>query len=756
MTIRRTIARGLPLGPLLLMPAMAAAQTAAPATPSASDTPAPPEIVVTATRQNTTLSRVPAAVTAITAREMAPGGVTDVADLQNVVPNVSIGNQSGTNRTFIRGVGLTNSDVGGEGAVAFLQNGAIITRPAAQLQGFFDLSQIEVLRGPQSILYGRGATAGAINLVTKLPTDQFDGYVRASYGNYDATTVEGAIGGPIVNDRVMIRLAGKYEYRDGYGTNLYTNTPVDNRNAYSLRGTIVAKLSDTVKATIVVDHTHENDNNYEMHFLGTSIVPLGSLPNTLAGGETIYGYYAARGESPNLRNTYSNGGRNYRYGTGATATIDWSDGALDIKSISAYRQFYRYNLDDSDTSSANFGGQTVYAEDSKSASQEFVGTYQGNGFTLLGGAMYLHERLEGGDTIALTNTGLLFGLPADTFDNGVYEQNGVVEINAYGVYLQGAVDLTSTLKLTAGARYNYEHRSGTGFFRFDLTGTDVATDAAKGWGSLTPKVLLEYHPSAATMLYASVTKGFKSGVINVGSTNPVINPETVWSYEAGFKQHLFNNRLQLNGSAFYYDYKNLQVTFISAAGLVETVNAASARNYGAELELQGHVTKQFQISATASYLNAEFTQFCNSYYGAAVSRPGYSYPPCPGQPGLVDLKGKTLPNAPRYQAGGGFDWTVPVGYGNLTLSAEAKWQSRVYFREFNNGDATMGNYALVNGTLMYAPKGERWSATIWGKNLTNKFVIANELTLAALYGYTNVGTLLPPRTYGATIDIKFR
>ncbi|WP_371433199.1 TonB-dependent receptor plug domain-containing protein, partial [Novosphingobium sp.] len=227
-----------PLGIALLFPAAAMAQAAEDGSTAA---PSAAEIIVTATKQNTTLGRVAAAVSAITAADIGPGGVQNIGDLQVVVPNVSIGDQFGVNRTFIRGVGLNNFDVGGEGAVAFLQNGAILARPAQQLSGFFDLGQIEVLRGPQSILYGRGATAGAINLVTALPTEKLDGYLRATYGNYDSKVIEAAVGGPLSGDKLLVRLAGKYEKRDGYGVNLFTGKPVDDRDAYSLRGTALLR-----------------------------------------------------------------------------------------------------------------------------------------------------------------------------------------------------------------------------------------------------------------------------------------------------------------------------------------------------------------------------------------------------------------------------------------------------------------------------------------------------------------------------------
>jgi len=716
------------------------------------------EIIVTATRQNTALSRVAAAVTAVKASDIAPGGVQNIGDLQTVVPNVSIGDQFGVNRTFIRGVGLNNFDVGGEGAVAFLQNGAILARPAQQLSGFFDLEQIEVLRGPQSILYGRGATAGAINLVTTRPKEELDGYARFTYGNYDAKILEAAIGGSLTgDDKLLVRVAGKYEKRDGYGKNLFTGADVDDRDAYSLRGTVVAKVSDTLTGTLIVDHFHEDDNNYAFHYFGPSVVPEAGLPHTALGGQTIIGYYQSRGEKVNLRNIYSDQEAiNKRKGYGFTGLLDWDLGDASIKSTTAYRTFDRFQRDDLDSSQVNLAGQNNYDERSRAFSQELTVNYTGNGFTLLGGAMYFHEKLTGSVLVPTTNLGVLFGLPANIFDDGAYEQNGRVTIDAFGAYLQAAVDLSPAFKVTAGARYNYEKRKGVGYFRFDAIGINIPTNESKGWSSITPKLLLEYRPTDTTMLYASVTKGFKSGVINVGSADPAINPETVWSYEAGFKQRFAGNRVLLSGAVFYYDYSNLQVSFVNANSIVQTINAATARNYGGELELEAKITSQLSINANASYLNAKFTKFCNAYYGAAFpARPGISYAPCPTDPGLVDLSGKRLPNAPKASFGGGFNWDIPIGDAKLSINGDAKWQSKVYFSEFNNSDGEQGSYLMLNTGATYHAPGDRWTVGAWVKNLTNKFIIANNIIAAATYAYPRVGSLMPPRTYGATVGIKF-
>lgn len=242
---------------------------------------APPPIVVTATKANSSLEDTAGSVSVISAGDIGAGGIQNVSDLSSAIPNVSVGDQFGVNRTFIRGIGLTSIDLGADGAVAFLQNGAIISRPAAQLSGFYDLQQVEVLRGPQGTLYGRGATAGVINLVTARPTDELEGYGRISYGNYDAITVEGAVGGPITNG-VMARVAGKYENRDGYGVNLFTGNPVDNRDAYAFRGSLLFEPSPDLEILLVGDYFREDDNNYAFHYFGPSTVPEAFLPGPVA------------------------------------------------------------------------------------------------------------------------------------------------------------------------------------------------------------------------------------------------------------------------------------------------------------------------------------------------------------------------------------------------------------------------------------------------------------------------------------------
>lgn len=716
---------------VIASPVLAQAATAAPA-----DT--VQDIVVTATRSAVSLSKIAASVSAISADQIGAGGIKDIGSLALAIPNLSVGDQFGVNRTFIRGIGLTSIDLGADGAVAFLQDGVLIARPAAQLTGFYDVERVEVLRGPQGTLYGRGATAGAINLITKKPTEELSGYARASYGNYNAVVLEGGVGGALVGDKVLARVSGKYDRRDGYGKNLFTGSDVDNRDAYAIRGSLLFKASDDLDLLISADHFNEKDNNYAFHYFGPTVARENALGSIL-GGDTIVTRAAKLGIPVNYRDIYSDQeALNRRHGTSVTGTLEWRPGDWNIKSITGYRDFTRFNRDDLDASNVWMFGQNNYDEKSTTFSQEFIGTMKGDNFDLLVGASYFHETLDGSVQVPLINLGLLFGAPANTFNSQNYLQSGRVTINAYGVYAQGSYSVTDKLKLTAGARYSYEKRRGVGSFEF--LGV-TPTDKEKGWGAVTPTLSINYQADDQTLLYASVTRGFKSGVINVGSKNDVINPEYAWGYEAGIKTSGLDGRVAGSLAAFYIDYSDLQVGFVGADSVVTTVNAASARNYGLELEVRTKPVANWNFDLFATYLNAKYKDFVTGDY-----RQGFK---------LVNLAGNRLSNAPEFSFRASTDYTIPIGDASINLRADVNWQDRVFFTEFNNADATQAAFTTINAGVKYTSANGMWTVDAWGRNLANKFIISNNIITAPLYSSIRVGSLAPPRTYGVTLGMNF-
>lgn len=711
------------------------------------------EIVVTATRRTASLIDTPASISALTADALKPGGVQDISDLAQEVPNMSVGNQFGVNRTFIRGIGLTSIDLGADGAVAFLQNGAQIPLPAEQLSGFYDLERVEVLRGPQGTLYGRSATAGVVDMITKKPTDQLEGYANLTFGNYADKQFEGAIGGPLT-DIISARIATNIEKRDGFGKNLFTGTQIDDRDAQAVRASIRIKPQDKLVIDLIADYSHEDDNDYAFHYFGPTTTTNAGLPAVaLFGASTIFNCCGT--SNPNLRDIWSSvDPTNKRHGLGGTAIVDWSPDEWDFKSITAYRTYNRFNADDLAVSNAVIYGRNNYDETSKSLSQDFTVSKTAAGIDWLAGVNYFHERRFGSVYVPTKGLGVTLtggncsplvpgaAVPCDSQDAGEYLQEGAVVSNAWGVFLQGVKTFDEHWSVTLGGRFSHEERSGSGAFIFTALGANIPTDQSADWNAFTPKFLLEYHVNPDALLYASVNRGFKSGVINIGSSNPVINPEYVWAYETGLKLKALDNRLEFSTAAFFYDYKDLQVGFVNQQSVVETVNAASAHNYGLESELIAKLVPHLQINLAGTYLSAKYTSFVNSYYGAGFAQ--------------VNLAGNYLDNAPPYTFRLGLTYDVPLGQaGKLLLKAEDAYQGRVYFTEFNNSDATQGGYGMLNASAGWESVDRHWTTTAWVRNAADKFAMANNIISAPLYANVRVGTLLPPRTYGITIGYQF-
>lgn len=693
------------------------------------------EILVTATRKETRLADTPAPISAVSGEELGIGNVDEIGDLRYSIPNLSVGNQFGVNRTFIRGIGLTSIELGADGAVAFHQDGALIARPAAQLASYFDVDRIEVLRGPQGTLYGRGATAGAINLITRKPTPVFSGNVDLTIGNFGLVALEGGVGGPLVEDTLLFRVAGKYVDRDGYGENIETGTEIDTREHTAVRAMLQWLPSDNWDVTLSADHYEEDDRNYSFQFFGpTTIDP---LFGQLLGGQTIFDVSSDPDPWDILSDVDPS---NDREGTGATANVTWSGGNWTLQSITAYRDFSRENVADLDSTNFDAFGRITYREDSETLSQELLVTYQEERWDLLLGAMYFEEDLFGQTLVPLNNIELIIPGAAP---NGVFNQLGTVDIEAIGLFVQGTYRFTDRLSGTLGVRYSEEDRDHSGSFTFSALGIlGVPTDKADSWDAVTPKLTLDYSLSENALVYGNVERGFKSGVINIGAINPAVDPEFVWNYEVGLKSQLLDGRMQLAASAFFYDYEDLQVGRVDATSTPITENAAEAENKGIEVELDARLTDAFTLDFYVTYLEAEFEKFD-------------TFEPNRPQEGEKDLSGNSLPNAPELTWNLGLTYTLPLAAGDLTLRGELSWVDDIYFTEFNNTDAFQESYALGNASVRYTSAADVWSVEAWIKNIGDEDVKANNIVAAPLFAFPQVGALYPPRTFGATLSLRF-
>ena len=719
---------------------------------------APGDIVVTAQRREQVALKTPLSLTALDNSLIEEKQVTGLTDLQFAAPGIRTGQQQGVNRIFIRGIGLSSFAAGADSSVAFYVDGVYVGRPTEQLSSFYDISRIEVLRGPQGALYGRNATGGAINLITNDPSRELGGYVNISLGNYALHEGEGAVNVPLTsNGDLRARVAFKLLDRSGYGHDLSEDHPVNDAHSQAGRVTLQYNPDDRINIKAIGEYTHEADNNnYTSNFGAYQFANPGACPYVLAGSCTLEGIAKFGGfQVLNSQDAATGlpGNTNKREGYAGTldAKFKLSD-RLDIDSITGYRHYERHNASNSDGSSTGIGN-TFYNEWSHQFSQELIANYDAGPLQLTGGLSYYQERLRN-----------LVNVPFPELGGVLYIQSGVLDIHAFAAYLQGTYSITDHLRLTAAGRYSTEKRTSVGSFTF---GTATLIDDGRRWSAFTPKFGIEYDLVHGTLVYASYTKGFKSGTFNVGQVNPAINPEKVEAYEAGIKSRLLDNKLDITAAYFHYNYKDLQVNKIIGIATT-TTNAAAARTDGAELAITARVTPHLSFDGNFTYLKSRFSNFCsvNPLYPTGLDAfaaanpdatpPVYCAPTAPATVATEEnLKGKMLPGSPKFAFAVGGQYVQPLGDGpELTFNADVAYQSRVYFSEFNDIQLSQKAVAKVNTSLKF-DTGHNWSVTVWGKNIFNKLVSNNKILGIALWGLPIYGAYDPPATFGGTLAFKF-
>jgi iron complex outermembrane receptor protein len=725
--------------PALGQTAPAAAAAAAPAPPSPSE-PAQDDIVVTAQKRSERLQDVPLAVTAIGGDTLATRGSGDLASVQALVPNVNISQRQSSGVVTVRGIGFDIITAGADSSVAVHIDGVYVSRPAAALAGLYDIERIEVARGPQGTLYGRNATGGAINIISRRPTEEPSGYVNASFGNYSALTVEGALSGAIVPGKIRARIAFKSDDHSGYGTNLLTGKDIDDLNSRAARASIEFLPTDNFTLLVVGDYFREKDSAFATHYAGPII------PGCVAACGVSNGGLVA----PDIRDVNQDAATtNERefYGVNASASLDL--GAAQLTSITGYRKGTNDYQGDLDGTSA-FGASYTRNEDQRQFSQELQLGGKTGGLTWLLGGYYFNEHNFARGT-ALFN-------PATTAGGrSTFFQGGTLITDAYAVFGQASYELVPGLSLTLGGRYSHEKKRIEGE-RLLFVPVTNSTRAAAGlpdevsFSSFTPKFGLEYKIDRDKLVYASVQKGFKSGSFAVGAITPAFRPETIWSYEIGFKGTWLGGALTTNLAAFHYDYSDLQQGVVSGP-VVVVGNAANAKVDGVELELRARLGGGFSIDAAGGWLHARFSDYCTN----DPARPAFNT--LPADPGCTtgprQLAGNLLSQAPRWSGNLGIEYATSAFGGELKARAEASGSSRVYFSAYNLENNSQAPYALFNAYLNWTSRDDHWTGGLFMRNIADRTVKGGSFVSTALVGSIINAALLPPRTYGLRVGYKF-
>jgi len=706
------------------------------------------EITVTARRQSEDLQKIPLAVSAFSADELYRDQIENIGDLQSHVPNLSLHVGDAANAViYLRGVGQIDSISFNDPGVGVYVDDVYMGRAQGSFLEVLDPQRIEVLRGPQGTLYGRNTIGGAIKFVSARPTDEVEGYLDITGGNYDRADIKGSLSGPLIKNVLRGKIAAAYARRDGYTRNLFDGKDDFDKNTTAVRGSLLFTPSESLSFYLVGDWSRNNPDHSRSPHKET---PIFSVPS---------GDFIQPTSDPFVVDVNFNTLENLR-SNGVSLTAEYSRDAITVKSITAYREMnYRTKIDLDGTRDSSFGIYDFENQDQFSQELQFI--YTGERLSLVSGLYYFRENdLTFAGAIApdfFVTLPVIGVFPFPIINAGRRDQTNTSK----AVYAQLDYDVSDDFSITLGARYTRERKNvqsaGEEFFGTGVTtaegmeavfGTGIGFSptsftAKNSWGSFSPKISLEYQLNTDVLIYASASRGFKSGGFNGRLTDRAqpFNPETLWSYEAGLKSTFAERRVRLNVATFYNDYKNFQLSRFSAdpmTGAFVSVfdNAGSATIYGAEVELTALIVENLVLNANLGYLNSQYDKLLGDFD--------------------IDVsKQRHLVNAPKWTLRTGLSYDYQLGSaGSVTASGAVSYRSKTYLTVSSSEILAQKSYALLEASLRYATADGHWSIIASGQNLTNKKYREHGFDLSAAPG-VQLGYYGTPRTYSLNIRYIF-
>ncbi|HWI85917.1 MAG TPA: TonB-dependent receptor [Sphingomonas sp.] len=723
------------------------------------------DIVVTAQRREENLQRTAVPVTAIDGQALVEAGITQPQDLSKLVPALKLSSSGGGGtQVTIRGVGNFAGNAYAEPGVAVNLDGVYVARSGGPNGLFYDLARVEVLKGPQGTLYGRNATAGAINVITRKPDETLSAQGTLTVGNYGLRRGEAAVNLPI-GDTAALRVAGVVTRRDGYLSDGY----LDDRSE-AARGQLKLKPLDGLSILLSADYAHiggKGAGGVVAPFLDPEHPYYGSSVNGTNAILAAASLAITGGANPNLLPALAADGYIDLENWGTSATIDYDLGGATLTVIPAYRRnvaSYRHYA---------AGFPVNASEDSRATSVE-VRLASRNGaspFKWVVGGYYFNEDLN-----------------FDLFANqGVSFNRTIPELNtrSYAAFGQLTFELSKALRLTGGLRYTSERKIQGGLnggppppVPVGFPGPALAFyqavcapyEASSGTcyapldGKLeqdkgTWKAGIEYDLAPRSLVYANVATGFKAGGF-FGSLAPnTYRPETLTAYTIGSKNRFFDNSFQLNAELFYWEYKDKQVTHIGPIlpggfNLI-TENAGSADIYGAELELLWQPSPQDRISAGLQYLHGEYGDF--RYRQTTVTGPPATA--CPTSASgptevLVNCSGRVTPHSPRWTLNASYTRSVDLrGGSTLDLQIGTQVQSNYWVGEEYLPGQLQRSSRVSNASITWRAPRDRFTVTAFIDNIEDEAVKSGSFVQPVIA--LPFVILRPPRTYGLRFGFDF-
>jgi iron complex outermembrane receptor protein len=755
---------------LLSVPTLALAQSSGAGGPSSGATAGPGgetasgpmvgEVVVTAQRRAERQVDVPITITALNPQQLAVANVQNLADIQKITPALRFDNQTGFFQPEIRGIGTGITTSGGGANVGIYIDGFYSLNPMAADFQLTKVQSIQVLKGPQGTLFGRNTTGGAILITTADPSTTPAFEAKASYARFNTAKFQ-AYGTYGLTDNIALDLEGMYTRGDGFITNIMNGSDKwDKYKSWTMRAGLKFFLGDN--ATFLLRYQHSDQNDPSGQMLNSNVDPTTDITTGRPWGVQTYqvpGTYTTDPDevAQDVR-TIIHTKTNILQGT---LKVD-----LGFADLTSYSQFREEKSDQSEN--LDQVGLPIFQLGlpihDKTWSQEFLLTsHPGPKLQWTAGLFAFSSK-----DVWITR---IDNNPADHIRLG---GSGTTTYSLAG-FIDATYQLTEKLFLTAGVRYSHDGVKdaywNTAFTALENPVPNISSNKA------TPRVVIRYKPTESSSVYASYAKGFKAAIIDVGGScqdgplfecNP-IKPENIDAYEVGYKYH--QGPLSFETSAYYYNYKNLQVSEFLGNAQAFIINAAKSEIYGIDGAIRYDWGDHLQLNAGGAWTHARYKQFGGQIIqGQMVGAPVYASCPAAGPSALAPkyagacTNGNTnyvntdtvlhnvhMQHSPDFTANVGARWTTGMtDTGEYSLAGSVYYTSKIYFSP--SGTQFLQNgYATLDARAEWLDPTRRYTLAIFGENLTNK----RYRTQVQYNGFGIGASWSAPVTWGVEAGVKF-
>lgn len=713
------------------------------------------EVTVTAQKREQNIQDIPISIAAFSADALKDKGIDDFSKLGTLTPGLNLAPSTGFFDPIvtIRGIGLRFEEPNVSASAAVHIDEVAMATPSYLNVPLFDLERVEVLKGPQGTLFGQNTTAGAINFITRKPSHEADAYIDLSYGRFNETDIEAAVGGSL-SESLAARFAIKQTQSDGHQNNIgttrtagFTRVPgvipgIPERAADSEFG---AQDKFSARLSVLWD-TAENVEIYSSihYFNDQSDIPLVKLDGADALGMSPASPdpYVVEGDEPGINDHEQWGGQ---------LRISWDLGFAEFTSLSGYETLNRHMIDSEGTATRILNEDLF--NDSWQFSQEFrlVGETENANWTA--GVHYAEDEVD-------------FFKRQDASDSvlGFLDTKYIRTVESWALFSQVDWLISEELNLTTGIRYLEEDRSidrsSTAFDPYGIALVDrifpdlpiIPGEDSISAEELTWKLGLDYRPNDETLLYASVSEGYKSGGFDGSgiTSNAALEPfdgEELLAYEAGIKWSSANIPLRINASVFFYDYDNLQaqalVTIVGQDGTrvqdAILTNAGKAEIRGAEFDLNWQPLEGLRFDLGATYLDGKIVEFASEDPAESAA-----------------VIGNDTPNTPTLQTSAQISYRFNVSDNNMLRAAlDYSYIDDVFGDLANSSNVIIDSYELLNARLELSSTDESWVVGLWGKNLADeRYYTGIAPAFLAQPGVVRRSYALP-RTYGVDFRYNF-